>query len=349
MSEMGFGVIGVGTWGEMHARVYASSPGARLSAICDANEQRAQQVGQQCGAQGIYSDYHELLADPNVQAVSIVLPDFLHREAVVAAAEAGKHILVEKPLATTEEDGRAMIEAAAQNGVTLFVDYHNRWNPLFHQVKDALESGELGDPQMVYYRLSDTLFVPTQMLRWAGRSSVAWFLASHCLDTLLWLMKSREGGDTIERLYCVARSRVLKERGVDTPDFYQTTLEWKSGLVVQLENNWILPESGPSVFDLKCDFIGSKGAVLIDASHHGAVKKQTGKAAYPDVFVTPTIYGRPTGFGAESIRHFADSVMRGEKPMVDGVDGLAVTRLILKMEESARTRQPVEVGDVFAL
>lgn len=349
MRETGFGVIGVGTWGEMHACVYASTPGARLAAVCDSNEDRARRVAKNCSAPAGYSNYHDLLADNAVHAVSIVLPDFLHREAVVAAARAGKHILVEKPLATSEEDGIAMIVAAREAGVKLFVDFHNRWNPLFTSLKESLDAGELGTPQMAYYRLSDTLYVPTQMLRWAGRSSVAWFLASHCLDTLLWLLKTREGGDSIERLYCVSRSRVLRERGIETPDFYQTTLEWKSGFVTQLENGWILPESGPSIFDLKCDFIGSQGAMFIDGSHHRAVQKQTAKATYPDVFVTPSIHGRPTGFGTESIRHFANSVMNNEPPLVNGLDGLAVTRLILKMEESVRRRQPVEVGNVYEI
>ncbi|MDQ3815411.1 MAG: Gfo/Idh/MocA family oxidoreductase [Armatimonadota bacterium] len=347
MQETGFGVIGVGTWGELHALVYANTPGARLAAVCDTDAARAERVGTACGAARIYTDYRELLADENVRAVSIVLPDFLHREAAVAAARAGKHILVEKPLATTQDDCRAIIAAARDAGIHLFVDFHNRWSPLFNQLKDALDDGELGEPQMIYYRLNDTLFVPTQMLKWAGRSSAAWFLASHCLDTLLWLLNARAGGDTIERLFCVTRSRVLRQQGVDTPDFYQTTLEWKSGLVTQLENCWILPESGPSIFDLKCEFIGSRGAMLIDGSHHGAVQKQTEKASYPDTFVVSAVHGRPTGFGAASIHHFATSIMQQQKPLVDGIDGLAVTRLILKMEESARTRQPIEAGALF--
>src|ERR687893_578272 len=108
MQETGFGVIGVGTWGELHAKVYGSTPGAHLVAVCDADAERARRVGEACGAAKIYTDYHELLADEAVRAVSIVLPDFLHREAVVAAAGAGKQILVEKPLAPTEEYARAM-------------------------------------------------------------------------------------------------------------------------------------------------------------------------------------------------------------------------------------------------
>jgi predicted dehydrogenase len=348
MQETGFGVIGLGTWGQLHAKVYASTPGARLTAVCDVDAGRAREVGAACGAARCYDDFRVLLADPEVAAVSIALPDPLHREAAVAAAEAGKHLLVEKPLATTEEDARAILTAADSAGILLSVDFHNRFNPLFHGLKEALDSGELGAPQMIYYRLSDTLYVPTKMLRWAGRSSVAWFLASHCLDTLLWLLDAREGTDAIERLYCVSRSRLLRgEHGVDTPDFYQTTLEWRSGLVVQLENCWILPESGPSIFDLKCEFIGSRGAYLIDGSHHGAAQKQTDRATFPDALVAPIVHGQPVGFGAESIRHFARCVIEGRRPLTDGRDGLAVTRLILKMQESARLRQPIEVGPLY--
>jgi len=342
-----FAVVGVGTWGQMHAKVYATTPGARLVAICDANETRAREIAEPLGVQKIYTDYNQLFVDPEIDAVSIVLPDFMHRDAVVAAAKAGKHVLVEKPLATTEADGQAMIDAAKEAGTHLFVDFHNRWSPLFQHAKTALDAGELGELQMVYYRLSDTIFVPTQMLKWSAQSSVAWFLASHNLDTMLWLTNSRNGGDRVEKLYCVTRSRVLKERGINTPDFFQTTLEWKSGLVTQMENCWILPESGPSIVDLKCNLIGSKGSMNLDTSHHRAVEIQTDKARYLDAFVGVEVFGKPVGFGAASIRHFAESINAGEKPMLDGKDGLAVTRLILKMQESAEKELPVEVGDLY--
>lgn len=352
MEHTGFGVIGVGTWGELHAHVYSDVPGGRLIAICDANLERAQQIADANSQAGetptVYTDYHELLGHPRVQAVSIVLPDFLHRDAVIAAARAGKHILVEKPLATAEADALAMIGAARDAGVTLFVDFHNRWNPLFNHLKQSLDAGELGEPQLITYRLSDTLFVPTQMLKWAAQSSVAWFLASHCLDTLLWLMNSRGGGDAVESLSCLTSSRVLeREYGIDTPDFYLTTLRWKSGLITTIENSWILPEGGPSLVDIRCEVTGTKGAMVINAARSGSVQKHTDRVYYPDAFVAPAVHGRPTGFGAESIRHFATSVAQGVRPMVDGIDGLAVTRLILAMEESARLKETFEITDVF--
>jgi predicted dehydrogenase len=352
MSDVGFGVIGVGTWGKLHAEVYASTPGARLQALCDADESRAAAVAQECGG-AVYTRYDEMLDDPMVQAVSVVLPDFLHAEACLAAIRRGKHVLVEKPLATTEEEALRIVEAARVAGVTLMVDFHNRWSPMFCALKDALDRGDLGSPRYAYYRLNDTIYVPTGMLSWAGRSTVAWFLASHCLDTLLWLFDARSAaqggpGDLPVRLNCLTRSGVLtEERGVDTPDLYLTTIEWRSGLVTTIENCWILPEGEPSVFDLKCDLIGSKGAFRIDGSHHGAARLIGSGASHPDVLVAPRIHGRPTGFAAESIRHFAECITSGSEPMVDGLDGLAVTRLLLLMEESAKRGSAIEVGELY--
>lgn len=117
--------------------------------------------------------------------------------------------------------------------------------------------------------------------------------------------------------------------------------------MTNIENSWILPEGGPSLVDIRCECTGSRGAMVINAARSGSVEKHTDKTYYPDVFVSPTIHDRPTGFGAESIRHFATSVIHQRRPLVDAIDGLAVTRLILKMEEAARSRQPVQVGPVF--
>jgi len=352
---VGFGVIGVGTWGELHARVYHTTPGARLAAVCDTDLRRAQSVAAACGGATAYSDFRELLDDPSVSAVSIVLPDYLHGEAAVHALRRGKHVLVEKPLATSEEEAIRIIEATRETGAALMVDFHNRWSPMFCALSDALRRNDLGRLRYVYYRLNDTIYVPTGMLPWAAKSSVAWFLGSHCLDTLLWLNRSREAseggeGDLPVRLTCVRTSGVLaEERGVPTGDLYLTTIEWRSGLVTLMENCWVLPEGEPSVFDLKCDAIGSRGAFHIDGSHHGAARLVTGRMTHPDVLVAPSIRGEPAGFAAESIRHFAHCVITGSRPDVDGHDGLAVTRLILLMEESARRGGPVSVGELYAL
>jgi len=334
---IGFGIIGTGLWGNLHARVYRGDPRVRLVAVCDMDASRAKETAEENGADRWYSDYRELLSDPDIRAVSIVTPDFAHTEIAVAAARAGKHILLEKPMAQTVGECEIILQAVREAGVLLMVDFHARWSIPLYRAREAIDKGEIGEPVLIYYRLNDTIYVPTKMLSWASRSTVAWFIGSHSLDTVRWLM-----GDEVERVYCVSRSQILKERGIDTPDFYETTLEFKRGGVAVIENGWILPETTPHLIDLKCEVVGTKGALYIDQSHHRALEKYTQtEASFPDVFVLPMVYGQQMGLAAESIRHFIECVEEGKTPRVTGEDGLIVTRLICAMEESVRTRQPV--------
>ena len=339
MEKVGFGVIGTGGWGETHVGVYATHPLVDLVAVCDVREDRVQEVAQEYGVQTVYTDYRDLLKDERVSAVSIVTPDFAHTEIAIAAAQAGKDVLIEKPLATTVEACEQIVAEVQQAGIKFMVDFHNRWNPAFVKIKSSLDKGELGEPVMMYYRLNDTLFVPTQMLSWAGQTSLLWFLGSHCVDTMLWLLE-----DEVTRVYSVSRSNVLAKRGISTPDLFQTILEFKKGTVATLENCWILPESTPNIIDLKCEIVGTEGTVYVDGSHHRILQRYTqDEAAYPDVIVCPVIYGKPMGFAAESIRYFADCIVSDEVPIVGAEDGLRATKVLCAIERSANEGRPVEL------
>jgi predicted dehydrogenase len=339
MERLRFAVIGAGRWGETHARIFAEHPAVEVAAVCDANERRAREVAQSVGARRWTTDAADIAGDDSIAAVGIATPDFAHTEPALAVLRAGKHLLVEKPLAFTVEECEQIIAAAKHAGVKLMVDFHNRWSPPFFKAKTAIDEGEIGKPVYAYYRLSDTIFVPTKMLSWAGKSTVAWFLSSHCLDTLHWLL-----GERPTRVYCVRRSRVLAQRGITTPDYYQTTLEFPSGATALMENGWILPETTPNIIDLKFEVVGDAGALYIDGSHHRMLERYTAsEAAYPDTFIAPTVYGKPLGFAIESIRHFVECVVNDTPPLVTGEDGLAATRVIQAMEQSADAGQVVEV------
>lgn len=338
MKTIGMGIIGAGGWGAMHARTYATVEGVELRGVADSNEERARAMALQYGA-AAYTSLHDLVKDKRIDAVSIVTPDATHEEAVIAAAQAGKHILAEKPLATTVDACERMLDAVEKAGVKLMVDFHARWSPPLYKAWEAIRKGEIGEPQHAYYRLNDRIFVPTEMLSWAGRSTVMWFVGSHAIDTLRWLL-----GSEVVRVYCVSRKGVLSGRGIDTPDYYLTTLEFRSGAVAVLENSWILPNTMPNIVDVKCELVGNRGAIYIDATHNRAIEKYTeNNGSYPDVFVMPTIYDRQEGFAAESIRHFLDCVRFDRQPMVTGQDGLEVTKVICAVEESVRTGHPVDV------
>ena len=167
-----FGVVGAGAWGTMHARAYAQCGEAELAAVCDLDIARARALVERCGAPGAraFDRVDDMLAS-GLDAVSVATPDASHADVVIKAAERGLHILVEKPLATTVEECRAMVAAADSAGVILMVDWHNRWNPPYHHAHKAIRSGELGDVRYVYYRLSDAIWVATKMLPWASKSS----------------------------------------------------------------------------------------------------------------------------------------------------------------------------------
>ena len=148
-------IIGAGTWGMNHARIYNAHPFAQTVAICDANRQRAQAAAQELGIPQVYEDYREMLEKSGCDAVAIVTPDHLHAEIGVACAEAKKAILIEKPLATTAEDIARMVDAIEKNQVRAMVDFHNRWSPPFHEAYLAARSGELGELYSGYFRLND--------------------------------------------------------------------------------------------------------------------------------------------------------------------------------------------------
>ncbi len=337
---VGFGIIGTGVWGETHLKTYSTHPGAELACICDLNEELVRERAEQYGAGDWTTDYEELLARDDVDAVSVVTPDYLHRELVVAAAEAGKHVLMEKPMATTVEDCEAMIDAAEANGITLMVDFHNRWNPAMWNIKKKIVDGEMGEPQMLTLRLNDTIYVPTEMLSWAGNSTVVWFLGSHSVDLARWFFD-----DEVTRVYAVSRSRVLAERDIDTPDFFHYICEFEGGGVAHVENCWIMSNEMPTVADFKAEMVGSEGTALADVTAHGMLKTFTAEEgmSYPDMAVVTDVHDRPNGFGVQSIRHFADCVIEGREPVVSPRDGLENTRVLVAVHESAESGQPVDV------
>jgi len=341
MSRIGIGVIGVGAWGQFHARTYAEHPSVELIAVADVNVKRAKEIAKTYGAKKYFADYRDLLRDPRVEAVSVAVPDPYHKEPCLAAAEAGKHILVEKPLATTLEDAEAIVRAAEKAKVKLMVDFHNRWNPPFVVAKNIIDKDEIGNLLYVNLRLNDAISVPMKMLKWASKSSVVWFLGSHAADITRWLMKDEPATVT-----SFARSKVLVRKGIDTPDLFHSVIEYRRGGLSAIENQWILPETFPSLYDFNAELVGTKGTLFIDTSQNRCIQKFAGrKCEYPDVLAVPIIHGRLTGFAKEAISHFVDCVASNNRPMVTGEDGIQNTKTVLAMIESAKREKSVEIQD----
>lgn len=336
-----FGVIGAGLWGSFHCKTLNALPGAELVAVCDLDPKRAQAMQAQFGARRAYTDYRELIADPEVEAVTVATPDFAHGDIVLAALKAGKHVLSEKPLATTLAEAEEIARLAAKSSAKVMVDFHNRVNPAVHAVKEAIGAGEIGLPLHASARLSNTLFVPFELLSWAAKSSALWFLGSHAVDALRFAL-----GAEVTRVQAMKRHGFLAGQGVDTADVHLALLEFDNGLVASLENSWVLPRDLPLVFDFRCEIVGEKGSLAIDTAQNGTFKKYTGGGLRGGdmLGVTPAGGGRIGGFVMEAIARFVDAVTLGMPVLADAEDGLQVTRVLTAIEEAARTGESIKIA-----
>ncbi len=342
-SKLKMAIVGAGIWGENHAKIYKEHPFVEVVGVCDMHMDKAQQIVDKLQVGKAYDSYHNMFETCGCDAVAIVTPDFAHGDIAVAAAEQKKHILIEKPLATTHEDVHRIVEAVTKNNVRAMVDLHNRWSPPFNAAYHAVQRGELGDVYSAYMRLNDTKWVATDFIPWAAKSSILWFLGSHSLDTLRWFFN-----DEVARVYSVSREGILKGMGVDTVDEYLTTIEFRNGGVAQMENGWITPNANPCVNDIKFNVLGTKGMIAIDASNHNLIQQYTDSTVTtPDVLVQNTIFGKAKGFAFESIRGFVDCLLTGEAFPVSLYDAANTSLAILAIMESAQSRMPVEVKNLY--
>ena len=246
------GIVGAGIWGRNHALALSSHPPGEVAIICDTDAARARQLAEEHGC--AWTTSLDELAGSDVQAVTIATPDHLHTAPTLLMLAAGKHVLVEKPLATTVADARKMVEAAEAAGVKFMVDFHARWHPLFMGAKEYVESGKVGDPVLAYARLSDTIYVPTEMLPWAGQSGPEWFLFPHVMDVVRWILDS----EPVE-VFARGHRGVLAKRGIDCWDAIQALFEFENGAICTFETAWILPNSYTNVVDNRLSLVGSRG------------------------------------------------------------------------------------------
>lgn len=324
--RVGVGVVGLGNQGILHVEALKSIQGAELVAVADVNAEKAKSVADEHKIPKYYASARELCEDPEVEAVIVATPDHLHLEPVLEALKAGKHVFVEKPMATKSSEAELMCAESRRRGLILMVNFENRFNPPFAYVKELLEKGEIGSPLYAYIRLSDTIYVPRRMLPWASRTSVAHFLMSHTADLACWYF-----GRKTREVYAVSVNKVLSDLG--TPDTIGALLKFDGDGFAFLESGWVLPESSPSVFDFKLELVGSEGAVHINTESEGLAVMSKDKLAYPHVAKLYKLRGAVMGFLREADMHFIECVSGRATPLIkveEGVENVRIIEAIIK-------------------
>lgn len=330
------GVVGLGNQGILHVEALKSVPDAELVAVADVNAERAKSVAYEYKIPRYYTGAKELCEDPEVEAVIVATPDHLHLEPVLEALKAGKHVLVEKPMATRSGEAELMRAESRRRGLILMVNFENRFNPPFAYVKELLERGEIGSPLYAYIRLSDTVYVPRRMLPWASQTSVAHFLMSHTADLACWYF-----GRRVREVYAVSVSKVLSDLG--TPDAVGALLKFEGEGFATLESGWVLPESSPSVFDFKLELVGSEGAVHVNTESEGLVVASKGGLAYPHMAKLYRLRGAVTGFLREADRHFVECVSGRATPLIKAEEGVENARIIEAIVKSSLEGRAVKL------
>lgn len=333
MNKVRTAVIGVGVFGDTHAKTYHLSEKTDLAIVCDLNEKRASEIAKKYDC-NYTIDFMEIAKDPLIEVVSVVTPDFAHLDPCLAMIEHGKNIIVEKPLATNNEDARKITEAAKKKGVRMMTDFQNRWNPPVIYAKQRIESGEFGSPVSGYLRLSNSIMI-TEWLSWSGKSGPQWFLFPHIVDLICWLFDKK-----VEKVFATGRKGILQKQGVDTYDSIQAQLIFKDSFAT-VDTSWILPASWPGL-DFYIDLLGSKGKMVLEPTK-GNLNVSEGKFSTPFFSGRQDAFDNMFGFFREPILHFVDCVRENKPCIVDIDDGMIVTKIIVAIEESLKSGAIIDV------
>lgn len=334
MQPVRIGVVGAGVMGGLFAGIFRESPLAELTAVADLDRGRAESLAARLGVSA-FADLAGMIEGAAVDAVAICTPEHLHVEPVRAAAAAGKHIFLEKPLATTVEDGERILALTRAAGVKLMVGHCLRFDPRFVQGYETIRRGDLGE--IIHIRAwRETSIVNGQM--YGARTRLPYYLGVHDIDILHWYI-----GSGVERVYAEGTRKLLTRLGVDDAVF--AVLKFRNGALATLENSWVLPQTQnqlrSNTLDKGMEVVGTKGMVSIQAHNIGIVVQTEADLAYPDVLFSPPVQGRTPGIYQEELAHFLRCILEDREPAVSGEAALQAVRVACAIDQSCATAVPV--------
>ncbi|NLD49474.1 MAG: Gfo/Idh/MocA family oxidoreductase [Clostridiaceae bacterium] len=261
--QVNVGVIGVGWFGEKHAQVYNNLSGSNLIGVFDTNTETKNRVASALGVQS-FSTINDLLADDSIDAVSICVKDQYHLQPVLAAAKAGKHIMLEKPMALNLEECNEMINAVKAAGVKLMLGHLLRFNQRIVRASYKIRAGEIGDIRHIYARRNMPTSAPRHVGDSCGFHSMLFHGAVHELDLLQWL-----ANDDIVEVFARHQSGIMESENVHVSDTILTYLQFRNGAAAITEHSWIYPDNFPAMVDARTDITGTHGRIELDLGFRG--------------------------------------------------------------------------------
>ena len=340
-----FALAGFGAWGKFHAQSIQSNPDAQLVAISAPSEASRAEAQQLYPDALIFSDSLEMIAQADFDIIDIVTPSHTHREIALAAMQKGKHVLLEKPMAITLEDCKAIVACAQQFGIHLAVGHELRLSSQWGRIKEIIDAGTIGDPQYVLVELSRKPYRQgASGWRYDQTRVGSWVLEEpiHFFDLARWYLES--SGDPVE-LHAYANSRDSQRPTLY--DNFSAMFKYANGSYAVVSQTLAAFEHHQTV-----KISGTKGALW--AAWSGALDRTLEPEYFLKVFdgerletVKLEKHSGEVFELREEIAQCIEMVRKGKKPAATGHDGLWSAGLCLVAEESIRLGKSLPVGEIL--
>jgi predicted dehydrogenase len=334
--HVGVGLIGAGEISIEHAKGYAARGDAKIIAIADTNVAAAKSASERYGAEKYYSDFHQLVLDPKVDMVDICIPHSLHAQAAIAAAEAGKHVLVQKPMAISLEECDQMIRAARKAGVKLMVNHNQIFYPPYQELRKLITSGVLGQIRILRARLG----VGGKLSGWRADPKITgggilFDSGVHRFYTSRFLI-----GD-VKSVQAFADKKNPREEG---EDIATVLLKFEGPSYGIIDASYFDP---PNVYDDVIEAYGNLGIAKVPGCEGFWTGFVSGSPlqVYRDGKWTQrsdleSDWSKTIQYG---IHHFLDSVINDSEPPIPGEEGRRIVEIILACYESVRREKTIDL------
>jgi UDP-N-acetylglucosamine 3-dehydrogenase len=314
MKKLGVALVGTGFWGKNHARIFNELEDTELLAVCDINAERAKNVAEQFNVKA-YTSVGKMLQRKDIEAVSICTWSTKLAEGASIALKAGKHVLVEKPMATNVKQAEKLLETAEERGLHLTVGFLMRFIPGIQNIRDSIENETIGN--LVCATAKRVSEWPERI----GDVGVVKDTAIHDIDITRYLFDE-------EPTAVYAKTGKMKNKKFE--DYAQIMLTFESGKSAFIESNWLTPYKTRTLV-----VTGSKAIMKLDYITQELTiedAKETMQPRYP--------FQEPLKL---ELQHFANCVLKKEKPLITGVDGLKALQIAEAALKSSATGRMIKL------
>ena len=333
MDRLRIGVIGLGWFGEIHCETIAGIPNLELAALCTRRPDRLAEQARKFGVKKTYVDYRDMLADKDIDAISIVTMWDQHTDPTIAALAAGKHVFLEKPMASTVADCKKIIAASKKARGVLQIGHICRFNPRYRMAKQAVDAGRIGKIVALSSRRNIPAAWTPEILNKIGPIVGD---AIHDTDLMLWFT-----GDTIVSAY----AQTVSVRNLKFPDIGQTMYRFKGGATATLETVWCMPEKTPFDIDERMSIVGTEGIIHIQDTFPNLGIVDGSRLHSPDTTYWPMFDGERGGALRDELSYFTNCALKSETPTIGTPeDAAAALEATIAAEESARTGHVIKIG-----